>query len=250
MLIHAASKAGKSTLTSSAPTPILVLDAEGSWKFIGRVNFNGAPLRKRKWNPVSGPPPQYDGTWDVCHVVVNDWATLQQAYAWLTQAPHQFQSIVIDSVTEVQRRCKKNLVGTEAMKIQDWGTLLTKMDDLIRGYRDLTLIAGLPVRCVVIIAETTQGEGGRWKPYMQGQIKSSLPYWVDICGYLYVDQESDEQGQPTRKVRRLLIGPHPQYETGERVQGTLPDVITEPNITHMMQTVYDNAGVRTSMEEQ
>lgn len=248
ILIHASSKMGKSTLTSTAPTPILVLDAEGSWKFIGRRGFNGAPLRKVSWNP-NNPPPVWNGDWDVCHVIVRDWSTLSQVYVWLTQAPHQFVSIVLDSVTEMQRRLKKNLVGTEQMKIQHWGELLTRMDDLIRSFRDLTMITGLPVRCVMYVAETINKDG-KWRPYMQGQISNSMPYWVDICGYLFVDSELDDKGQPLRKVRKLLIGPHPQFETGERVQGTLPDVIINPHITDMLKTIFMSSGVRQSMQHE
>ena len=42
VLIHAAAKVGKSTLSSTAPPPILVLDVEGSWKFIREAGFTPA----------------------------------------------------------------------------------------------------------------------------------------------------------------------------------------------------------------
>lgn len=212
MLIHAGSKVGKSTLTGTAPKPVLVLDAEGSWRFI--------PVRQKYWDPMQGPPPACDGTWDACIVTVREWNTVEMVYRYLTQTETCFTSVVVDSITEIQRRCKSNLKGTEALKIQDWGVLLSLMDSTIRGFRDLTLLPNSSVRCVVFVAETRQQEG-KWIPYMQGQISISLPYWVDICGYLYPDYELDENGQATREFRRLLISPHPQYEAGERVQGRL-----------------------------
>jgi hypothetical protein len=218
LLIHAGSKIGKSTLSATAPCPILVLDAEGSWRFI--------PLRKVYWDPFTGPPPQYDGTWDACVVHVRMWETVQMAYAYLTQWPHSFVSVVVDSITEIQRRCKENLKGTEALRIQDWGVLLSRMDAVIRGFRDLTLMPGLAVRCVVFVAETRE-TSGKWRPYMQGQIAVSLPYWVDICGYLFPTFLQDGNGQATQEVRQLLITPlDPRYEAGERVQGRLGSVIT------------------------
>lgn len=217
LLVHAAAKVGKSTLTATAPKPVLVLDAEGSWRFI--------PLRQTHWDPAAGPPPTHDGTWDACVVSVRDWQTIDLTYRWLTQASHSFTSVVVDSITEVQRRCKQNLKGSEALKIADWGVLLARMDDVIRRYRDLTLLPG-SVRCVAFVAETRQRQDGKWVPYLQGQIATSLPYWVDVCGYLYPDQELDEHGQPTRDVRRLWVGPHPQFEAGERVQGRLGQVVT------------------------
>ncbi len=248
ILLHARSKAGKSTLASTAPGPILVIDAEGSWKFIGTKGHGGEPIHKILWDPNRDAPPRYDGTWDVCCVSVTDWNTLSRVYQWLLSAPHDFRSIVLDSISELQRRLKANLVGTEQMKIQDWGSLLTRMDAMIRGFRDLTLLAPpFGVEVAVFIAES-RDDKGVLGPYMQGQISVSLPYWIDVVGYLYVDFEQDPNGQPLGKIRRLLVGPHPQYVTGERVQGVLGDIIDKPNITHMLTTIYSDAGIRESLE--
>lgn len=230
ILVHAAAKVGKSTLSSTAPPPVLVLDAEGSWRFI--------KTRKIHWDPMSEPVPRHDGTWDACIVTITQWVQVEQVYRHLTQVDHDFISVVIDSITEIQRRLKQNLKGTDAMQIQDWGQLLTKMDSTIRQFRDLTMLPG-PVTCVVMIAETREDKG-KWRPYMQGQIGVSLPYLVDICGYLYVGMTMDENGQLTKKVRKLWIGPHPQFESGERVQGTLGDEVSEPNIDAMIKTIFAN----------
>ncbi len=248
MLVHASSKVGKSTLSSTAPPPTLVLDAEGGWRFINGAGFRGErKIRKRAWNPLTEPVPRHDDTWDAVVVTVKDWATLQRVFVVLTQQQHDFKSLVLDSITEIQRRCKANLRGTEQMRIQDWGDLLTQMDSLIRGFRDLVLLDN-PLQFVMFIAETAMDEG-KWRPAMQGQIKRSLPYWVDICGYLYVDQVKNEQGETTGKARRLLITPHPLFEAGERVQGVLGDVITEPNVSDMMNTIFGNAGIIESIKE-
>jgi len=217
-LIHGYSKRGKSTLAATVPKPALVLDAEGSWRFIpGRVKY---------WDPLTQTPPEYDGTWDICVVHVREWNTVALVYQYLLQWPLPFVSVVLDSITEIQRRCKANLKGTEAMRIQDWGVLLSVMDSTIRGFRDLCLIQQLAVRCVVFVSETKETQSGRLIPAMQGQIGTSLPYWVDICGYMYQDFELDTNGQPTLEVRRLWISPHAQYEAGERVQGKLGSMLT------------------------
>lgn len=222
LLIHAASKVGKSTLSSTVPLPAVVLDAEGSWRFV--------PLRKKYWDPFTQPVPQWDGTWDVCVVHVRQWEAIDLVYSYLTQFPHQFVSVVMDSITEIQRRCRNNITqaaGSDQMKIQQWGTLLSRMDKVIRDYRDLTLITTLPIRCVVFIAETRE-RSGKWRPTMQGQIADSLPYWVDVCGYLYPQWRMDATGQPVAVDRYLFIGLHQQFESGNRVQGMLPDTMYIP----------------------
>lgn len=245
LLVHANAKMGKTTLATTAPLPILALDAEGGWKFA----LNSAPvramygraLRRVDWNPLADAPPEYDGTWDICVVTVRKWETVSRTYDWLSQAPHDFTSVVIDSITELQRRCKSNLVGTEQMKMQDWGQLLSRMDAAIRGFRDLTMHERYPVRCVVFVAETRQKDG-KYRPYMQGQIEVSLPYWMDVVGYLYVEAVTDANGQATGATqRRLLVSPHdPQFEAGERVQGRLGAVVSDPNLTAMLNKVYSD----------
>jgi len=239
ILIHGDSKVGKSTLTSTAPTPLLVLDAEGSWKFIRERGFkSGSPLRVRRWVPNEAPP-RDDGTWDVCHVMITSWDDVQRVWSWLTQSSHDFQSIVLDSITELQRRLKNNISGDGVIKGYDgWGALLARMDSLIRSMRDLTLAPG-PVRCVVFVAETRE-RSGKFAPTMQGQIADSLPYWVDICGYVFQSQALGEDGATQVKIVNMWIAPHPQFVAGERVAGLLPDNIINPNITDMMTTIYPN----------
>lgn len=244
-LVHAPSKVGKTTLLSTAPPPLCVLDAEGGWRFIRESGYRtGMKLRRKEWDPMVEPPPRWDDTWDFCHVVVRQWATLTQAYSFLERTDlHDFQSLVLDSVTEAQRKLKSNLRGTEQMRIQDWGDLLTLMDKLVRDMRDLVLLPQPnPLRFVGFIAETEMKDGS-WRPAMQGQIGRSLPYWVDICGYLYTDMLTDTDGQSTQKIKRMLIGQGvmPTIIAGERVQGALPDIIDNPNITTMMNQIFGDA---------
>lgn len=240
LLIHAPSKTGKSTLGATSPPPILVLDVEGSWRFIFEAGFkSGKKLRRYKggWNPVKGPPPRWDGTWDVCIVTVRDWATLTNAYMWLAQAQHDFKSIIVDSITEAQRKLKSQLKGLDDMTIRDWGQLLVNMDKWVRDMRDLVLLPNSPAKFVMFVAETEMKDN-KWRPAMQGQIGRALPYWVDICGYLFTVQETDENGQPTVKVKNLLImSDHPQFESGERVQGILGDIVRNPNVSEMIAKI-------------
>lgn len=241
LLVHADSKVGKTSLAATAPKPILALDAEGGWKFL--------PLKTVYWDPTQYAPPLYDGTWEACVVIVRNWDTVQRTFQWLITGQHPFVSIIVDSITEIQRRCKQNLITVDkSMEIRDWGRLLDLMDATIRGFRDLTMHPTKPVQVVVFIAETRYSDN-KWRPYLQGQISTSLPYWMDICGYLFVDNVIDDNGAPTKKQLRLLVGPHPTYEAGERVRGRLgdmfdiemrPDGSIGNDIVHMLELVYDH----------
>jgi hypothetical protein len=216
ILVHGAAKIGKTTFVATVPKPALVFDAEGGWKFL--------PLRSVPWNPMQYAPPN-PGDWDVCIVSVNDFDTVRVAYQYLMSGQHPFRSIVVDSITEVQRRCKQSLVQVDRMmEIRDWGKLLDLMDGVIRGLRDLTLHPTRPVEVVAFVAES-RFQDNKWRPYMQGQIQTSLPYWMDVVGYIYVDADPAAQNGELKQYK-LLVSPHQMYEAGERVRGRLGDIFT------------------------
>lgn len=233
-LIHGSSKVGKSTYTFTGPLPMLSLDAEGSTKFINSAGFRSEnKLRRISWNPIKERPPRHDGTWEVCVVNVPDWQTMRSAYDHLRMSPHDFRHVSLDSITEIQRKCKKNIKSTGQFQQQEWGQLLDEMDTLIRGFRDLLLLDN-PLQVATFIAESDNKKTGKWSPYLQGAVATSLPYWVDLCGYAY--QEKDPAtGQ---QIFKILAAPHPQFEAGERVQGRLDATLINPTINDILTKIY------------
>lgn len=238
-LVHGGAKVGKSTVTATVPKPAIVLDAEGSWRFTSG--------RKVYWDPINQPPPVYDGTWEICVVHTRQWATVETVLTYAQTGQLPFVSYVLDSITVLQKRLKKqldDLKGADGYKF--WGALLDKMDDTIVGFRDLTLVHELPVRCVMFVAETIQKDG-KWRPSMQGAISNSLPYTVDVCGYLYQYKENDAMGQLIRDERHLWIGLHDQFVSGSRVIERLGQSVLVPPpppgetgfvITDWMRTLF------------
>lgn len=224
-LIHGPSKAGKSFLGDSAPGPRLFLDAEGNTRFL--------KSKKIKWDPM-GPPPVYDGSWETCVVRIRDFGTLSYAYQWLATGQHPFRSIILDSVSETQQRCIDAIAGTDPMKTQDWGELLRKMSAEIRKYRDLLDHPTNPLDCVIITAMTKQAQDGKFYPYVQGQLATALPYYIDVIGYIKAQITEDNQF-----TNYLLTKPHIQYEAGDRT-GVLPQVITNPRIDDMYNMVCNS----------
>lgn len=239
VLVHGGAKVGKSTVTATVPKPALVLDAEGSWRFTSGV--------KVYWDPLTQSPPVYDGTWDICVVHTQSWTPVETVLAYAKTGQLPFVSYVLDSITVLQKRLKKeldDLRGADGYKF--WSALLDKMDDTIVGFRDLTLIHELPVRCVVFVAETVNKDG-KWRPSMQGAIANSLPYTVDVCGYLYQYKEVDAMQQLLRDERHLWIGLHDQFVSGSRVTERLgqsvlvpppPPGLTGTVITDWMRTLF------------
>jgi len=226
-LVHGQSKSGKSYLADTTPGPRLVLDAEGG------ASTRFTPSDKVVWNPLADAPPEYDGSWETCVVYVRSFSDVQKTYDWLNAGKHPFKSVIIDSLSETQQRCIDSLVGTEQMKMQDWGELLRKMSTLVRAYRDLIIHPTNPISVVCFVAMTRETQEGVKKPYLQGALAQTLPYYVDVIGYLH--GEVDENGEFSQ---RLLVGPHPQFEAGDRT-GRLGTVVEAPNVQHMLAQIYN-----------
>jgi hypothetical protein len=232
MLIHGPSKAGKSRLASTAPYPRLMLDVEMGHKFL--------PIKVKYWDPLTEDPPIADGTWDTCVVVVRDYDTVLRTYAHLQRGGHQFKSLIIDSITELQVKCLENISGRGQVQMQQWGELLRHMNGLMRDLRDLTVHPTCPLEAVVLTA-MSKHEDGMWRPYLQGASKVSAPYFFDITGYLKVEEfPNPDPTQPPMKIRRLLIGPNNEAVAGERVGGRLGEVVEQENLSveRMLDIVY------------
>lgn len=227
ILVHGFSKVGKSRFAATAPAPRLILDAEAGSRFV--------PGIKKSWDPQTQQPPVYDGTWDTCIVAVTEYNTITAALRWLQSGQHPFNSVVIDSISEVQQRGVDTIAGADLMKIQDWGTLLRMVSDTVRKFRDLVAHPTHPLWAVVYIAMTDKGKSDKWEPLVQGALRAFLPYYVDVCGYLFVNPPVDAEG--TWPGNRLLVSPHPEYETGERVGGIFGQVIDNPNVHEMVMRV-------------
>jgi hypothetical protein len=224
LIIHGDSKAGKSTLAATAPAPRLILDAEGGTRFL--------PQTQVRWDPRQGPPPRYDGTWETCVVVVQDFYSVDLAYQWLVKGDHDFVSVIIDSISEVQQRCVDAIAGTDQMTQPMWGELLRTVALKCRQFRDLCEHPTKPLTAVVLVAMTRE-RNGKYRPWVQGALEVAMPYYFDVCGFL--DVRMDESGNP----RRLLIcGPSAMHEAGERVQGRIGPYEWDPTIPTMLDKIF------------
>lgn len=227
-LIHGYSKTGKSTFGDTSPAPRLILDAEGG----ASTRFTKSP--KVVWDPITQTPPVPDGTWETAIVHVRSFHDVQRVYEWLNSGQHHFKSVSIDSLSETQQRCVDAIAGTEAMKTQDWGELLRKMSALVRSYRDLIIHPTNPLEVVIFIAMTRDYDGVK-RPYVQGALANTLPYYVDVCGYMWTEVDAT-----AGEIRhRLLCGQVGPFEAGDRT-GKLGTVVENPNVMSMLERIYSN----------
>lgn len=194
MLTHGEAGAGKSYLTNTAPTPRLILDAEGRGKYL--------PGEKVVWDPFHEEPPQADGSWDTCIAIVPDFKTMGRVFQWLGSGQHPFVTVGVDSLMEVQKRLIDDVAGLDQLDQQQWGIVLRKLEKLVREYRDLVLQPSNPVRCVIFTVGS-KDIGGKMRPLLQGQLANTVPYFVDIVGFLYTHFDPENR----TITRHLLVQP-------------------------------------------
>lgn len=231
MLVHGPSKAGKSLLGVSTPAPRVLLDVEAAYRFL--------PINAVLWDPREAPP-KHDGTWDTAVVNVREWNDAKTALKWLQGGKHDFVSATIDSVSELQARVIEHIAGRDQVKLQDWGAVLREMRGYISDFRDLTTHRTNPLQAVVVTSMTKVEQDGRSYPWLQGQMKTVIPYLLDVVAFIDVvpDRASglEQRYLYTRKTK--------SYLAGERVGGRIPPVLQMPVVTG--ETIEEVAASNTT----
>lgn len=223
-VIHGESGTGKSWLGDTAPAPRLILDVEGRAK-------HTPSQPKVWWDPVSQRPPEAptaEAPWETCVVKVTNFGVLRKVLQWLRSGEHPFKSVVLDSLMETQKRFIDGHKATAALTTQDWGTVLRELEGLVRGLRDMLEIDAAHLDVVVIITGSIMDDRNVQRPLLQGQLKNTLPYFVDVVGYLYM---APVEGGGV--VRTLQVAPSP-YAVAKDGTGKLGGpAIAEPNLTDL-----------------
>lgn len=249
-VVHADTKVGKSTLCNTSPAPRLLIDAEAAYRYL--------PGTKIFWDPLVEPipilgqgridpkidSPVYSVPWETCVVIVRQYAHMKQAADLLRYYAHPFVSVGIDSISEIQTKLKDQLTNyTGEMDRGKWGALLNDMTLLVRGLRDLTEHPDTPLQSLCLTA-MTEDRSGKWRPYVEGALKTRMPYWMDVLGYMYVATipNPDPTQMPT-SMRVLAVEAGPNYEAGNRIQETefshkLPALIGNATIPDLINSVF------------
>ncbi len=200
ILVHGWWGSGKSWFAATAPGPRLVLDTEGG--------FYDTPGTHVVWDPTT-PPPEVEKDTSVI-VDVQNWQTVEIIRDLLRSGSHPFESVVIDSLHELQDQLKRSVAKpgeaynpNATFEMQAWGRLLNNMALFLRELRDLSRPSS-PRPVNVVLVAGTDDEKVPAKPLLEGGVRKLVAGWFDVVGYM---TEAKDQNQ--NEVRVLQIAPGP-----------------------------------------
>ena len=232
VLLHGDSGAGKTTAASTAPKPCFLLTEPNGLLSIRAANPDAIVIdvvstaNKQEVSPMQ---------------VVREFfvAALDG-----TIAATGAKTIVIDSLTELQRMLRDEISATKRAgpngeirwTLEDWSTLTDRMRKLVRAIRDL------PFHVVAICLSDTEVDdsGARWVvPSFQGKkLPNEVAGYFNVVGYVFRRAESQEDGTSLLTHRVLLRG------ASNYLTKSLPALksVEEPNLQSWVDRVTENGG--------
>lgn len=219
MLIYGESGVGKTTLAGSA-------DSIPEMRKVLLIDIEGGTLSLRGHYP------------DVETVRVKTWSDMQSVYDELHLGGHGFNTIIIDSLTEVQKmsmdKIMKKLVeeyserDADVPGIREWNINIEQTRKFVRAFRDL------PTNTIFTALEKQDKNPMRGsirrKPSLSGKVADEVSAFLDIVAYLYTKEANGEN------KRFLLCGATEDTVAKDRT-GKLELVIENPTLQTIWNTV-------------
>lgn len=231
LMVYGDSGAGKTLLAGTAAfvqelSPVLFIDVEGGTHTLSHF--------KDSSDIDIIPDPEDKGR-------TLKWTDIQKIYDDLYQGRHPYRTVVIDSLTEMQKLAMNYVLGNEKKmdfdvegnlpQFKDWHVNTEQMRRMVRAFRDLpinTIFTALSDDKVD--PRTAQSENPRIikTPSFTKKLAQEMPAFFDMVFYLY------SKARGTTNVRYIQTDKDNSVVAKCRVNG-IPMTIDSPD----MEVLYD-----------
>ena len=230
MLFYGDSGTGKTTLAGSADKvpamrPVLFVDIEGGTESL-RHSY-----------------PEVDT------VRVTTWKEMQNLYNVLYEGGTGYKTVVLDSLTEIQKFNMYTIMEAVVQKrpdldqdvpsMREWGKNLEQLRKMVRGFRDLEMHT---IFTALNKTDKDQRTGIiTMKPSLSGKLADEVAAFLDVVCYYYVKQVGDGEDA---QFKRLLLTQKTDGQVAKDRTGKLPMIIEDPDMSkiyELMTTQLANA---------
>jgi phage nucleotide-binding protein len=208
--IYGVSGAGKTTLAATSPKPFLINVEAGEAALIGRS--------------------------DISIAKVEEFKEIDNIYKYLKHAKHDYQTVIIDSLTELQKRAMDMVLEGEGREMPhqgSWGQSMEYVRRIVRQFRDLDMhvifIMGVADRKDAITGTVTD------MPSLPGKLGQEVSSYLDVLGYLTMAYDAKSKSYS----RKMKIQPSTRWHAKDRT-GTLGAELSGEalNMTRIIETVH------------
>jgi phage nucleotide-binding protein len=162
LLVYGQAGSGKTTMIKTLPNPI-ILSAEG-----GLLSLKDS---------------------DLPFIKVGSMSELRDSYLWLVDNGGKYQSVAIDSISEIAEVVLNHEKKVAKDPRQAYGAMQEQMTDLIRAFRDLPMNVYMTAKLEKMTDETGKV---MYSPSMPGiKTGQQLPYFFDELLALRVEKDSE-----------------------------------------------------------
>jgi hypothetical protein len=182
---------------------------------------------------------------DVEVIRVQKWKEMQAVYDELHEGKHGFRTVVLDSLTEIQKFSMYNIMkdllerkedaDPDIPGMREWGKNIEQVRRFVRAFRDLEMHT---IFTALMRSDKDQRTGVmHMKPSLSGKVADEVAAFLDIVAYYYMKQIGSGEDAITK---RLLLTQATEQQVAKDRSGKLPLVVEDPTMAKLLEFVYPN----------
>jgi phage nucleotide-binding protein len=222
MLVYGDPGVGKTVLCGSAAevpemAPVLFIDVEGG------------TFSLRAFYP------------DIDVVRVESMKDMQKVYDELYRGTSEYKTVVLDSLTEIQKfsmgKIMEDVVAKEPDRdpdipsVREWGKNIEQTRKIVRGFRDLPMNV---IFTALANSDKDQKTGKTTvRPYLSGKLANEVAGFMDIVSFLYVKVKGDQ-------LTRLMLTRATETHVSKDRSNRLPPLVEEPTMAALHAYIAGN----------